>query len=1207
MYCSNCGHELKDDAKFCSRCGAPAGLPDEPEYEIEEEGGYAPSDRSGDTAKLPQKNNKRKKYPWIILICAAAAVLILALVFFMRKAPESAEEEKKTESAAAESSVSDYPETFIPDTDGDGLADEDELKYGTNEILLDSDRDGVSDADEIGIWNTDPLNRDTDGDGADDATELWIGTDPGIPESEFTTVGQSDEINEIVPVRLEVQAVTDAEGAGTLSIEPQTDTSIPALMTCSYGYLAPAFELTCDGALDSALLTFSYDTSLGEDDPDFDPTIYWYNENNNELVEVEGQTRESGTVYVTVSHFSTYTLMDKSVIDRVIDLLPDFIDESSFMTDVNNDRIPDLYAEYINDGRLKYDNTDILVGMLDLYGDSDDWDGDGLKNGEEIGFRSYLNGKVQIVIYSNPAFGDTDGDNLDDYSETRLLNTSPLRYDRSGVSAYHQLEYDYNYNYASHKEDWGDGLVKFFDADKYGKAKACLIDYFFEYAPEDTIAKNAEDIERLANLNEITKYIGGIGNLISVAKDIHSVGNALNEIDYYGSDPEEKARQLCGDKKALIALRNSNQGQLILSSEKTMKSASGISKDFEDILSQDAFKSLEGTSETVKLIKNGVSVYKECTKKHVYSLRSQMEDYTRYSKTPGGPDKFKGGTALTVAKDVADAAEDIADLAATYAKLKVNAEAYTLYLELLCEIRDNSEYEYIASAAGDIIKIVTENGTDEFFDQLGAACSKSILMNVAEDLFDELAKKNPYAAVAKAFIEVYSISGLADQARYDIYFETMMDVSDGCKRILNRKVRTYGQTFSYYESDEAYVYKYLVQLAQSRIIGEYYFFQYCAEENLANWISSALSGKQPSYYLELFKNKAGRIYDSANRLKLVLSRNLPYYDLYYDAGVPEDHVRIPLSAERLFHNAAGKYTLTGYDNSWRTEFVLYENGAFTGVYTAEETGGSPDGGGSADRTIAERTFSGKFGIGDPVEDYAFKLTLDEYYYDGLDEYSYTEEAAGETILHICAPAVGLEDAEAFVIYGPETPPDEAGDPYMVTDYFIGSGDGNDLYYYFYREPMDLSVLGTYHFYKAAMSGAISIKDDSYVHEEDREEDYSNTITVSIERAQMVLTKNEKYLRTRDLEAEGEDYYKYNSDYIINRYMENGERHFADEEDYPLTLPLHLFPPGYFGEDVYYIGNEEYYFDTVRFEGDYLIVSVYTFEAYKEFTFIKDRN
>ena len=56
-----------------------------------------------------------------------------------------------------------------PDTDGDGVADGDEVNlYGTDPFTWDTDGDGRSDGEELFASGTDPLTWDTGGDGVGD-------------------------------------------------------------------------------------------------------------------------------------------------------------------------------------------------------------------------------------------------------------------------------------------------------------------------------------------------------------------------------------------------------------------------------------------------------------------------------------------------------------------------------------------------------------------------------------------------------------------------------------------------------------------------------------------------------------------------------------------------------------------------------------------------------------------------------------------------------------------------------------------------------------------------------------------------------------------------------------------------------------------------------------------------------------------------------
>ena len=93
--------------------------------------------------------------------------------------------------------------TAIPDSDGDGLADEEELEYGTDPTLRDTDGDGIGDRVELMLQTTglnplvfdDPptcafldeevrFTRDSDGDGLLDCEEALLRLDPTLFDSD---------------------------------------------------------------------------------------------------------------------------------------------------------------------------------------------------------------------------------------------------------------------------------------------------------------------------------------------------------------------------------------------------------------------------------------------------------------------------------------------------------------------------------------------------------------------------------------------------------------------------------------------------------------------------------------------------------------------------------------------------------------------------------------------------------------------------------------------------------------------------------------------------------------------------------------------------------------------------------------------------------------------------------------------------------------
>lgn len=77
------------------------------------------------------------------------------------------------------------PPVAAADTDGDNIADEDELTiYGTDPYVWDTDGDGLGDGEEVFGYGTDPFVWDTDGDGVSDGEEVYVsGSNPLDPAS----------------------------------------------------------------------------------------------------------------------------------------------------------------------------------------------------------------------------------------------------------------------------------------------------------------------------------------------------------------------------------------------------------------------------------------------------------------------------------------------------------------------------------------------------------------------------------------------------------------------------------------------------------------------------------------------------------------------------------------------------------------------------------------------------------------------------------------------------------------------------------------------------------------------------------------------------------------------------------------------------------------------------------------------------------------
>ncbi|UCC30229.1 MAG: IPT/TIG domain-containing protein [Phycisphaerales bacterium] len=71
-----------------------------------------------------------------------------------------------------------------PDTDQDGVGDQEEFRRGMDPRNPDTDADQVSDKDEVGTWFSDPTDQDTDQDGLADISDIYFKTSPILGDTD---------------------------------------------------------------------------------------------------------------------------------------------------------------------------------------------------------------------------------------------------------------------------------------------------------------------------------------------------------------------------------------------------------------------------------------------------------------------------------------------------------------------------------------------------------------------------------------------------------------------------------------------------------------------------------------------------------------------------------------------------------------------------------------------------------------------------------------------------------------------------------------------------------------------------------------------------------------------------------------------------------------------------------------------------------------
>lgn len=203
------------------------------------------------------------------------------------------------------------------DHDGDGITNLKEYEIGTDPILSDTDNDGLNDFEEVNKHKTNPNDSDTDKDGANDCDEIRLGTDPLIPNSSFTESVSFGEISNSQPISVNVRAEVSGDQVGTLKIKPASYSENHVLSPTTPGLIGNAVDITIEGSINSAEISFNYDTSFGNINEEFQPRIYYYNEETFTLDELQNQTIENGKVTATINHFSKYLLLNKIEFDKV--------------------------------------------------------------------------------------------------------------------------------------------------------------------------------------------------------------------------------------------------------------------------------------------------------------------------------------------------------------------------------------------------------------------------------------------------------------------------------------------------------------------------------------------------------------------------------------------------------------------------------------------------------------------------------------------------------------------------------------------------------------------------------------------------------------------------------------------------------------------------------------------------------------------------
>ena len=610
--------------------------------------------------------------------------------------------------------------------------------------------------------------------------------------------------------------------------------------------------------------------------------------------------------------------------ERDLDLISGFnkVQEETidYITDSNNDGLSDYYTKLIDEGTLVLSNGSIeLFGVLSLYGAaSDDWDNDGLKNGEEI---EVVQGKYgpSLKMISNPIHPDTDYDGYDDYTERFVMKTDPLKKTYYGGLMLQNLMDDgmSTSSLIGNQSLWEEiSLSAYTDKKKDSKNK--LADFFYKYASEESIQANADairkaeirssifdTIEMLTNLAKLGKGVADLAEKYEVNQDTEKGNEAFKAsvrdvekqrgiaIEASNSTNESKWEKFLKKEGDILDafsswdsyLRNLND---IIEGRK--ESVPGGSVDYDSIIAEINNDAKIVTS-AISAVKNSVGLFKlwRAGTKPIGNTLTKVSEYT--AKT-SAKDAFSltTGDFIDIGFAVVDYANEVMDIADTYAKVQANSDAFIDYYDLLDYIACNNRYDYVRDAANEVLALAL-GGSAEYWEQLEKAASAQFAKDFIKEVVDlglnAAGKANPVILVLKVVLDI-ALDGLNAVYKVEIEATTVAAITDACKHFLYQcaSVTPDGTWYEVLEEKETEFKHYLVHLVHGRIDGEYIVYTHCDDIGI---FSKSFEGWR---YLFTGRNRIQetkdnclyiiqQVYKRANFLDVKYSKQLPFYHTYH--------------------------------------------------------------------------------------------------------------------------------------------------------------------------------------------------------------------------------------------------------------------------------------------------------------------------------------
>lgn len=608
----------------------------------------------------------------------------------------------------------------------------------------------------------------------------------------------------------------------------------------------------------------------------------------------------------------------KQIADEAIDMT----------TDSNHDGITDYYTRLLDNGTLTINGVPLFSGVLSMdFTDSADWDGDGLKNGEEISIETDRYGIPYISMKSNPLLVDSDFDGYSDPEEINNMGTSPMKFtmlpgDFNQLMKNSEFPAEYvNYSIPGSSNGLAnvmEGFIKFFAGDKQKQAREAFIDYFYNYSTTtEVLSRDAEAAGRLVMYQDIVDGINLASSILKFANSASTLFSTVNSGQYTLSGRAEQCAKdvykeadkitakMLGIKKKDVDRLNQlwlDNARASISEVRKNQKVSAFRDEMINI--QSSIEALASYTEDFKEAENGTQLWKNifehsagvfdffATGAKTLATFNKIELPCKWEWLKKAADaQSKYGNAITagfsIVLDVADGAAQCLSVAKTYGQIEANYAEYQKYLDLLKHIENNNTFpDYVRDGAAEIsgmFNLTGEPDWDEFNARVTAAQKREINEAVFKSIIDVTGVFFPVVTQIKFVYDVavmaIDVTGVTALAKGMVEAEIYYSIADGSITLFNKGTK---MVAGYFESikentDSGEAGKYAVQLAQARIIGLNSVKNLALGAKLIGWIANKIIGRSDESIRNEYNTAINNVYNIAKKCGMVISENLPMY------------------------------------------------------------------------------------------------------------------------------------------------------------------------------------------------------------------------------------------------------------------------------------------------------------------------------------------